>query len=72
MTPSEIRRIEEAEITQRTGRYIPPHRMALLLQSASKIADLLTSADVYASYEESMIVLDIVRGAILVATRKGE
>lgn len=72
MTPSEILKNEAEEITQRTGRYIPPYRMASLMRSAQKIADLLVKADVCTSYEESMIVLDIVRGAILAATRKGE
>lgn len=72
MTPSEILKNEAEEITQRTGRYIPPYRMASLMRSAQKIADLLVRTDVCTSYEESMIVLDIVRGAILAATRKGE
>jgi len=72
MTPSEILKNEAEEITQRTGRYIPPYRMASLMRSAQKIADLLVRADVCMSYEESVIVLDIVRGAILAATRKGE
>ena len=72
MTPSEILKNEAEEITQRTGRYIPPYRMISLMRSAQKIADLLVRTDVCTSYEESMIVLDIVRGAILAATGEGE
>ena len=72
MTPSEILKNEAEEITQRTGRYIPPYRMASLMRSAQKIADLLVRTDVCISYEESMIVLDIVRGAILAATGEGK
>ncbi len=72
MTPSEILKNEAEEITQRTGRYIPPYRMVSLMRSAQKIADLLVRTDVCTSYEESMIVLDIVRGAILAATGEGE
>ena len=72
MTPPEILKNEAEEITQRTGRYIPPYRMVSLMRSAQKIADLLVRTDVCTSYEESMIVLDIVRGAILAATGEGE
>ena len=72
MTPPEILKNEAEEITQRTGRYIPPYRMISLMRSAQKIADLLVRTDVCTSYEESMIVLDIVRGAILAATGEGE
>lgn len=72
MTPSEILKNEAEEITQRTGRYIPPYRMVSLMRSAQKIADLLVRTDVCTSYEESMIVLDIVRGAILAATGEGK
>jgi hypothetical protein len=31
MTPSEILKNEEAKITQRTGRYIPPYRIAAMM-----------------------------------------
>ena len=70
MTQSEIMKQEAEEIASRTGRYIPPYRMASLMRSAQKIFDLLVRTDVCTTYEESIIVLDIVRGAIRSATGK--
>lgn len=72
MTQSEIMKNEAEEIANRTGRYIPPYRMASLMRSAQKILDLLVKTDVCTTYEESIIVLDIVRGAIRSATGKEE
>ncbi|MBO4938873.1 MAG: hypothetical protein J6C98_07740 [Oscillospiraceae bacterium] len=68
MTPAEALRKECEEITQRTGRYIPPYRMASLMRTAQKIAELLTKTDVCITYEECSMVLDIVSGAIRNAT----
>lgn len=70
MTQSEIMKQEAEEIASRTGRYIPPYRMASLMRSAQKIFDLLVRTDVCTTYEESIIILDIVRGAIRSATGK--
>lgn len=64
MTPAEILKREVDEITQRTGRYIPPYRLANLMKTAQKVMDLITRADVCMTYEESMMVLRIVTGAI--------
>ena len=72
MTQSEITKKEAEEIANRTGRYIPPYRMAYLMRSAQKIVDLLVKTDVCTTYEESIIVLDIVRRAILSVTGKEE
>lgn len=72
MTQSEIMKKEAEEIYNRTGRYIPPYRMAYLMRSAQKIFDLLVKADVCTTYEESIIILDIVREAIRSATGKEE
>lgn len=68
MTPTEAFRKECEEITQRTGRYIPPYRMASLMRTAQKIADMLAKADVCMTYEECSMVLEIVAGAIKSAT----
>lgn len=70
MTPSEILKRECEEITQRTGVYIPPYRLSNLMKTAQKITELLSRTDVCITYEESVMVLDIVRGAIFAATGK--
>lgn len=64
MTASEALKKECEEITQRTGRYIPPYRMAALMRLAQKIAELLTKTEFCITYEECTMVLDIVSGAI--------
>ena len=64
MTASEILKKECEEVTQRTGIYIPPYRLANLLKTASKILDLLTKSDICISYNECLIVLRVVMNAI--------
>lgn len=64
MTPAEALKRECEEITQRTGRYIPPYRMANLMKTAQKVMDLLVKSDVCISYDESMLVLGIVSNTI--------
>ncbi len=59
---------EADEIASRTGRYIPPYRMANLMKTAQKVTDLLVKADIAMTYEEIQIVLGIVQGAICRAT----
>ncbi|MBQ7345360.1 MAG: hypothetical protein IJW45_04770 [Oscillospiraceae bacterium] len=59
---------EAEEITGRTGRYIPLYRMANLTKAAQKITDQLVKADLAMTYEECMIVLDVVRGTIRAVT----
>ncbi len=68
MTPSEILKRECEEITQRTGIYIPPYRLANLMKIAQKITDTLVSSAVCMSYHESMLVLRIVMSAVREAT----
>lgn len=68
MTPSEAIQNEAEEITSRTGRYIPPYRMANLMRTAQKVADLLAKNDVCTTYQECEIILDIVKNAISSAT----
>lgn len=68
MTAAEAFKKECEEITQRTGRYIPPYRMASLMKTAQKVTDMLTKADICMTYEECQIVLDIVACAIRSAT----
>lgn len=68
MTPSEAIQKEAEEIVSRTGRYIPPYRMANLMKSAQKVADLLARSDICMTYEECEIILNIVKNAISSST----
>lgn len=70
-TADHIKR-EAEEIASRTGRYIPLYRMANLMKSAQKITDLLTRTDLSMTYDECVIVLNIVQGTIQSITGKEE
>lgn len=63
-TTAELLKQEIDEITSRTGRYIPPYRLANLMKTAQKVMDLVTKADLCMTYHESLMVLRIVSGAI--------
>lgn len=63
---------EAEEIVGRTGRYIPLYRMANLMKSAQKITDYLVKADLAMTYEECVIVLNILRSTIQSITGKEE
>lgn len=64
MTPSEILKRECEEITQKTGIYIPPYRLPMLMKTAQKITDIMMSNAVCMSYHESLLILRIVMNAI--------
>lgn len=64
MTPSEILKRECEEITQKTGIYIPPYRLSILMKTAQKITDIMMSNAVCMSYHESLLILRIVMNAI--------
>lgn len=64
MTPSEIIKRECEEITQKTGIYIPPYRLSMLMKTAQKITDIMMSNAVCMSYHESLLILRIVMNAI--------
>lgn len=70
MTTADYIKSEANEITGRTGRYIPPWRMANLMKAAQKIADLLVKTDIAMTYEECEIVLKIVLNTIKALTGK--
>lgn len=70
MTQPELLDREADDIFKRTGRYIPPYRMAFLMRIAQKIVEVILKSDMCATYEEYMIILDIVRNAIQSATGK--
>ena len=64
MTPVERLNAEKDRVIGQCGHYITPARMANLMKAASKILNLLVTADLAVSYEECRIVLKIVDGAI--------
>lgn len=59
---------EADEIASRTGRYIPPYRMANLMKTAQRVTDLLARSDIAMTYDEIQMVLGIVQGAVCKAT----
>lgn len=64
MNTADYIRHEADEIASRTGRYIPPYRLANLMKTAQRITDLVVRSDVAMTYEEMQLVLSIVDGAI--------
>ena len=72
MTTADYIKTEAAEITGRTGRYIPPYRMANLIKAAMRISEMLIKTDVAMTYEECEIVLNIVLRTIRTMTGKDD
>lgn len=63
--------VEAKEIEERTGVYIPPYRLTILMKAASQVADkILMIPSITCSYFEAELVLEIVEMAIKKA--KGE
>jgi len=57
-------RHEADEIASRTGRYIPPYRLANLMKTSQRIFDLVVKSDIAMTYEEIQLVLGIVQNAV--------
>lgn len=64
MNTADYIRHEADEIASRTGRYIPPYRMANLMKTAQRVTDLVARSDIAMTYDEIQIVLDIVKVAV--------
>ena len=64
MTGADYIRHEAEEIAARTGRYIPPYRLANLMKTAQRITDSIVRADVAMTYEEIQLVLGVVLDAV--------
>lgn len=64
MNTADYIRREADEITSRTGRYIPPYRLANLMKTSQRITDMIAKSDVAMTYDEIQLVLSIVQGAI--------
>jgi len=72
MSPSDYIKHEADEIASRTGRYIPPYRMANLMKTAQRITDIMVRADIAMTYDEIQIVLDVVKVAVGKATGRDD
>lgn len=64
MTTADWIKHEADEISSRTGRYIPPYRLANLMKTAQRLTDTLIRSDIAMTYEEIQLVLNIVQGAV--------
>lgn len=72
MTPSEILKRECEEITQKTGIYIPPYRLPMLMKTAQKITDIMMNNSAFMTYHEALLILRIVMNAIKEVTGDAE
>lgn len=70
MNTADYIRHEADEIASRTGRYIPPYRLANLMKTAQRITDLLVRSDIAMTYDEIQLVIGVVQGAVSRATGK--
>ena len=68
MNTADYIRHEADEIASRTGRYIPPYRLANLMKMSQRIFDLVVKSDIAMTYEEIQLVLSMVQGAVDKAT----
>lgn len=68
MNTADYIRHEADEIASRTGRYIPPYRLANLMKMSQRIFDLVVKSDIAMTYEEIQLVLGMVQGAVDKAT----
>ena len=68
MNTADYIRHEADEIASRTGRYIPPYRLANLMKTSQRIFDLVVKSDIAMTYEEIQLVLGMVQGAVSRAT----
>ncbi|MDY3691795.1 MAG: hypothetical protein SO072_07480 [Dysosmobacter sp.] len=64
MTSAERMAAEKDRIEQGGNIYIPPYRMAALMNAASKIMNIMVKADTNICYEECNIILDLVAAGI--------
>lgn len=64
MTSAERMEAEKDRIEQGGNIYIPPYRMAALMNAASKIMNIMVKADTNICYEECNIILALVAAGI--------
>ena len=64
MTSAERMAAEKGRIERGGNIYIPPYRMAALMNAASKIMNIMVKADTNICYEECNIILALVAAGI--------
>lgn len=64
MTPVERMKAEKDRIEKSGQTYIPPYRMAKLMEASGKIMNLMIKADTNICYEECNIILALVAAGI--------
>ena len=64
MTPVERMKAEKDRIEKSGQTYIPPYRMAKLMEAAGKIMNLMIKADTNICYEECSIILALAAAGI--------
>lgn len=72
MTPAERMMAERSRIETSGQIYIPPYRMAKLVDAAGKIMNLMVRADTNICYEECSIILALVAATIANITETEE
>lgn len=72
MTPAERMMAERDRIEKSGSIYIPPYRMANLMNAASKIMNIMVKADTNICYEECNIILALVAAGIACATEEDD
>lgn len=71
MTSAERMAAEKDRIEQGGNIYIPPYRMAALMNAASKIMNIMVKANTNICYEECNIILALVTLRGIRQSRKG-
>ena len=70
MTPVERMMAEKDRIEKSGQTYIPPYRMAKLMEAAGKIMNLMIKADTNICYEECSIILALAAAGIACVTEE--
>lgn len=62
---------EAKEVSERIGAYIPPARLSVLMKTATKALNILTSITEFdVTYKEIELMLDTIEKAVKTATEK--
>lgn len=70
MTPIERMKAEKDRIEKSGQTYIPPYRMAKLMEADGKIMNLMIKADTNICYEECNIILALAAAGIACVTEE--
>ena len=72
MTPAERMMAERDRIEKSGQTYIPPYRMASLMETAGKVMNLIVRSNTNICYEECNIVLALVAAGIASVSEEEE